>query len=128
MDRNWNRSGGGGGGEKMYKQPYSGGGGGGRNHNQPYSGGGGGGRNHNQTYSGGDGGGIYNQHYSGGGGGGGGNHSQHNSYRKKNDFSGPDFYSKNAKQTVQPLKKESLQVALFEDELMDVNFSWIKNT
>ena len=49
-------------------------------------------------------------------------------YRKKNDFSGPDYYSKTTKPNAQPLKKESLQVVLVEDELKDVNFSWIKNS
>ena len=74
---------------------------------------------------GGNGGGekMYKQHYTGGNG-----YSQNNHYHKKNDFSGQEFYSKTAKPIAQPLKKESLQVALFEDELMDVNFSWIKNT
>ena len=85
-------------------------------------------RNWNRSGSSGGGGGekMYRQPYSGGG-----QHQQHqqqhNHYRKKNDFSGPEFYSKIAKPIVQPLKKESLQVALVEDELMDVNFSWIKN-
>lgn len=60
----------------------------------------------------------YRQPYSGG---------QHNQYRKKNDFSGPEYYSKVAKPVTQPLKKESLQVELVEDELMDEKFSWIKN-
>ena len=69
---------------------------------------------------------MYKQHYTGGSGHN--QNSQNNHYHKKNDFSGQEFYSKTAKQIVQPLKKESLQVALFEDELMDVNFSWIKNT
>ena len=76
---------------------------------QPYSNGGGG-RNHNQPYS-----------------GSAGSNTQNN-YRKKNDFSGQEYYSKIVKPVVQPLKKESLQVELLEDELMDVNFSWIKNT
>ena len=54
---------------------------------------------------------------------GGGNH-----YRKRNDFSGQDYYSKTVKPVVQlPLKKEGLQVALIENELMDINFSWFKN-
>lgn len=66
-----------------------------------------------QSYSGG-------QHYQ--------NHNNNQHYRKKNDFSGQEYYSKIAKPVaVQPLKKESLQVALIENELMDVNFSWIKN-
>ena len=99
MDRNWNRGGGG-------ASSGSGGGGGGSSsgeklYKQPYSGG-----QHNQQH---------NQP-----------HNQHH-YRKKNDFSGPEFYSKMAKPIVQPLKKEGLQVALIEDELMDVNFSWLKN-
>jgi hypothetical protein len=100
MDRNWNRSGGGGGGGSSGEKMYK----------QPYSSGGGG-RNHNQPYS-----------------GSGGSNTQNNNYRKKNDFSGQEYYSKIVKPVVQPLKKESLQVALLEDELMDVNFSWIKNT
>jgi len=79
--------------------------------------------------SGGGGEKMYRQPYSGGGGGQHQQHQQqHNHYRKKNDFSGPEFYSKNAKPIIQPLKKESLQVALVEDELMDVNFSWNKNS
>jgi len=87
MDRNWNRNGGssgatGGGGEKMYRQPYSSG----------------------------------NYHHQG------------NHYRKKNDYSGQDFYSKNPKPVVQPVKKESLQVESVEDELMSITFSWIKNS
>jgi|LakMenEpi03Aug12_release.lakeMendotaPanAssembly.Ray.scaffolds.fasta_scaffold1937465_1 hypothetical protein len=85
----------------------------------------------NWNRGGGGGGGVekfYRQSYSGGG-----HHSHHNQhqqphYRKKNDFSGPEYYIKTAKPIAQSLKKESLQVALFEDELMDVNFSWIKNT
>jgi hypothetical protein len=63
----------------------------------------------------------YRQPYSGG------HHNQNNQYRKKNDFSGPEYYSKVAKPVTQPLKKESLQVELVEDELMDEKFSWIKN-
>ena len=100
MDRNWNRGGGSGGG-------VSGGSGGGvssggeKLYKQPYSGG-----QHNQQH---------NQP-----------HNQHH-YRKKNDFSGPEYYSKVAKPVTQPLKKESLQVELVEDELMDEKFSWIKN-
>jgi len=51
-----------------------------------------------------------------------------NYYRKKNDFSGQDYYTKTVKPAVQlPLKKEGLQVALIENELMDTNFSWFKN-
>jgi hypothetical protein len=60
----------------------------------------------------------YKQQYSGG---------HHSQYRKKNDFSGPEYYNKVAKPVTQPLKKESLQVELVEDELMDEKFSWIKN-
>lgn len=54
-------------------------------------------------------------------------HSQHY-YRKKNDFTGPEFYSKTTKPNVQSLKKDSLQVSLIEDELKDIHFSWIKNS
>lgn len=62
---------------------------------------------------------MYRQSYSGG---------QNYHYRKKNDFSGAEYYSKTAKPVSdQPIKKEGLQVALFENELMDSNFSWIKN-
>jgi|688.fasta_scaffold1523552_2 hypothetical protein len=63
---------------------------------------------------------IYKQSYSSG---------NHNHYRKKNDFSGQEFYSKSAKQvsTQSVIKKEGLQVALFENELIDSNFSWVKN-
>jgi hypothetical protein len=64
---------------------------------------------------------MYRQPYSNGG------HHQGNHYRKKNDYSGQDFYSKNAKPIVQPVKKESLQVESVEDELMASTFSWIKN-
>ena len=99
MDRNWNRNGGGGGAIGGEKM-YK----------------------HNYTSnSGGSGGG-------GGGGGGGGyyNH-QSNHYRKKNDYNSQDFYSKNMKPVVQPVKKDSLQVLLVEDELNSANFSWIKN-
>jgi hypothetical protein len=73
---------------------------------------------------------MYRQSYSGGGGHNNHYHQQQQQtqhYRKKNDFSGPEFYSKMAKPIVQPLKKECLQVALIEDELMDINFSWLKN-
>ena len=63
---------------------------------------------------------MYKQSYSGG--------QNYQNYRKKNDYSGQDFYSKNAKPIVQPVKKESLQVALVEDELMATTFSWIKNS
>ncbi len=57
----------------------------------------------------------------------GGQHN-YNHYRKKNDFSGPEYYSKNAKPiSAQPVKKEALQVAMIENELMDLNFSWVKN-
>jgi hypothetical protein len=61
------------------------------------------------------------------------NHQNHHQqYRKKNDYSGQEFYSNtNSKITKpissQPLKKEGLQVALVENELMDSNFSWVKN-
>ena len=98
MDRNWNRNGGGGG--------ATGGGGG------------------NSGNSGNSGGGekMYRQPYSSGG------HHQGNHYRKKNDYNGQDFYSKNAKPIVQPVKNESLQVASVEDELMATTFSWIKNS
>ena len=100
MDRNWNRNGGGG------------------------SATGGGGGNSGGGNSGGNSGGekMYKQPYSNGG------HHQGNHYRKKNDYSGQDFYSKNAKPIVQPVKKESLQVASVEDELMATTFSWIKNS
>ena len=55
--------------------------------------------------------------------------SNHYHYRKKNDFSGQEYYSKTVKPVLtQPVvKKESLQVALIENELMDNNFSWVKN-
>ena len=55
------------------------------------------------------------------------NHHYH--YRKKNDFSGQEYYSKTVKPvlTLPIVKKESLQVALIENELMDNNFSWVKN-
>ena len=60
------------------------------------------------------------KHYSGG--------QHYQNYRKKNDFSGQEYYSKIAKPVVvQPQKKEGLQVSLVENELMDVNFSWVKN-
>jgi hypothetical protein len=65
---------------------------------------------------------MYRQPYSNGG------HHQGNHYRKKNDYNGQDFYSKNAKPIIQPVKKESLQVASVEDELMATTFSWIKNS
>jgi hypothetical protein len=63
---------------------------------------------------------IYRQPYSAG---------QYHHYRKKNDFSGQEYYSKMAKPVLaQPVvKKEGLQVALIENELMDDNFSWVKN-
>jgi hypothetical protein len=62
----------------------------------------------------------FKQPYSGG--------ANHNHYRKKNDFSGQEYYSKTVKPVVQlPLKKESLQVELIENELLDINFSWLKN-
>jgi hypothetical protein len=63
---------------------------------------------------------MYKQSYSGG--------QNYQNYRKKNDYSGQEYYSKIAKPVVQPIKKEGLQVALIENELMDVNFSWIKNS
>jgi len=60
------------------------------------------------------------QPYSGG--------ANHNHYRKKNDFSGQEYYSKTVKPVVQlALKKDSLQVELIENELIDINFSWLKN-
>jgi hypothetical protein len=65
---------------------------------------------------------MYRQPYSSGG------HHQGNHYRKKNDYSSQDFYSKNAKPIVQPVKKESLQVESVEDELIASTFSWIKNS
>jgi hypothetical protein len=101
MDRNWNRNGGGGGNS---------------------GGGNSGGGNSGGGNSGGEK--MYRQPYSNANGG----HHQGNHYRKKNDYSGQDFYSKNAKPTVQPVKKESLQVASVEDELMATTFSWIKNS
>jgi hypothetical protein len=53
---------------------------------------------------------------------------QNNHYRKNNDFSGAVYYSKNAKPVLtQAVKKEALQVVLVENELMDSNFSWVKN-
>jgi hypothetical protein len=54
-------------------------------------------------------------------------HHQANHYRKKNDYSGQDFYNKNTKPSLQIIKKESLQVASIEEELNSSNFSWIKN-
>lgn len=69
---------------------------------------------------------MYRQHYSGGGGGH--HNNQGNNYRKKNDYNGQDFYSKNTKPVAQPVKKESLQVALVEEELNSATFSWIKNS
>ena len=72
--------------------------------------------------AGGSGGGekMYKHPYSGG--------QNYQNYRKKNDYSSQEYYSKIAKPVVvQPLKKEGLQVALIENELMDVNFSWVKN-
>jgi hypothetical protein len=59
-----------------------------------------------------------------------GGQNNYNNYRKKNDFSGPEYYSKNAKPVLaqaQPVKKEALQVVLVENELMDIHFSWVKN-
>ena len=75
------------------------------------------------TFTGGGGEKNYKHSQSGGSG-----NYQNNNYRKKNEYSGQDFYNKIAKSAVQPLKKESLQVALIEDELTNVNFSWIKNS
>ncbi len=64
---------------------------------------------------------MFRNSYSGG-------QNNYNNYRKKNDFSGPEYYSKNAKPvSAQPVKKEALQVAMIENELMDLNFSWVKN-
>ena len=48
-------------------------------------------------------------------------------HRKKNDYSGQEYYNKKPVLSSQPLKKEGLQVALVENELMDSNFSWLKN-
>jgi hypothetical protein len=95
-----------------------------RNWNRNGGGGGGNSGSNSCSNSGGNSGGekMYRQPYSSGG------HHQGNHYRKKNDYSGQDFYSKNAKPIVQPVKKESLQVALVEDELMATTFSWIKNS
>jgi hypothetical protein len=78
----------------------------------------------------------WNRNGGGGGGGaaGGGGEKMYRQpysnghYRKKNDYSGQDFYSKNPKPIVQQVKKESLQVASVEDELMSATFSWIKNS
>lgn len=86
--------------------------------------GGGGGATGGGNSGGGNSGGekMYKQPYSSGG------HHQGNHYRKKNDYSGQDFYSKNVKPIVQPVKKESLQVESVEDELMSTTFSWIKNS
>jgi hypothetical protein len=61
---------------------------------------------------------LYRQPYSNSGGG-------HN--RKKNDYNSQEFYCKTIKPAVQPLKKESLQVASIVDEIMSANFSWMKN-
>jgi len=54
---------------------------------------------------------------------------QHYNYRKKNDFSGQEYYSKTVKPVLaQPIvKKECMQVSIVENELMDNNFSWVKN-
>jgi hypothetical protein len=62
---------------------------------------------------------IYRQPYTG---------NQHH-YRKKNDYSGQEYYNKNVKHVSSHtiVKKESLQIALVENELMDHNFSWLKN-
>jgi len=84
--------------------------------------GGGGSATGGGSNSGGGGEKMYKQPYSNGG------HHQGNHYRKKNDYNGQDFYSKNAKPIIQPVKKESLQVASVEDELMATTFSWIKNS
>jgi hypothetical protein len=53
----------------------------------------------------------------------------HYHYRKKNDFSGQEYYNKIVKPVLaQPVvKKEVIQVILIENELMDNNFSWLKN-
>ena len=95
-----------------------------RNWNRNGGGGGGNSGSNSCSNSGGNSGGekMYRQPYSNGG------HHQGNHYRKKNDYNGQDFYSKNAKPIVQPVKKESLQVASVEDELMATTFSWIKNS
>jgi hypothetical protein len=55
-------------------------------------------------------------------------HQQH--YRKKNDYSGQEFYNhdyKSIKQVAQVVKKESFNIALHEDELLNTNFSLLKN-
>jgi len=85
-------------------------------------------RNWNRGGSGGSGasnGGekMFRHPYSGG-------QNNYNHYRKKNDFSGAEYYSKNVKPIsaqAQPVKKETLQVAMVENELMGGNFSWVKN-
>jgi len=62
---------------------------------------------------------IYRQPYSVG----------QNHYRKKNDYSGQEYYNKTVKPFVTHpvIKKDILQVSLIENELMDHNFSWLKN-
>jgi len=85
-------------------------------------------RNWNRGGSGGSGGfnggeKMFRHSYSGG-------QNNQNHYRKKNDFSGAEYYSKNVKPVLthaQPVKKEALQVAMVENELMGGNFSWVKN-
>jgi len=66
---------------------------------------------------------MYKQSYSGGQNQ---NQNQNQHYRKKNDYSGQEYYNKKPVSS-QPLKKEGLQVALVENELMGSNFSWVKN-
>jgi hypothetical protein len=85
-----------------------------RNWNRGGTTGVGGEKMHKQTYSGG-------QHYQNQ------NQNQNQHYRKKNDYSGQEYYNKKTVSS-QPLKKEGLQVALVENELMDSNFSWLKNS
>ena len=55
-------------------------------------------------------------------------HQQH--YRKKNDYNSQEFYNhdyKSIKQVAQVIKKESFNIALHEDELLNTNFSLLKN-
>jgi len=71
----------------------------------------------------------------GGSGGSGGSNGGEKMFRHsysggQNDFSGAEYYSKNVKPVLthaQPVKKEALQVAMVENELMGGNFSWVKN-
>ena len=64
----------------------------------------------------------------GGASGAGGEKMHKQTYqRKKNDYNGQEYYNKKPVPSSQPLKKEGLQVALVENELMDSNFSWLKN-